>query len=93
MALLGAPCVWAQEPTSAAPVPAPDPLGRDTPRGTAVGFFTAARDGKYEIAAQYLDAPAKAARDVGSGTNVVVVPETFIWPPACKLIVVRLVNE
>ena len=49
--LLFVPCVWAQEK----PVATPDPLGRDTPRGSVIGFITAARDGKYPLAAQYLN--------------------------------------
>lgn len=38
----------------AAEAPA-DPLGRDTPRGTVVGFMAAARDGKNDVAALYLN--------------------------------------
>jgi MscS family membrane protein len=46
------------------PLPAPAPaqpevpkdlLGRSTPRGTVLGFLTAARNGNDEVAAQYLD--------------------------------------
>jgi MscS family membrane protein len=32
-----------------------DPLGRVTPRGTVIGFLSAAHKGNYEIAAQYLN--------------------------------------
>jgi MscS family membrane protein len=49
--LLFVPCAWAQEK----PVATPDPLGRDTPRGAVIGFITAARDGKNQLAAQYLN--------------------------------------
>jgi len=35
--------------------PAREPLGRSTPRGTVLGFLSAAHKGNYEIAAQYLD--------------------------------------
>jgi len=54
--LLLAPSAWAQEGpkpsvTQAAPK---DPLGRDTPRGTVLGFMNAAREGHDEVAAQYL---------------------------------------
>ena len=50
----------AQAPAPAAPVPqAPeppkDPLGRDTPRGTVLGFMNAARDDKQKIAPLYLN--------------------------------------
>ena len=36
-----------------------DPLSRTTPRGTVLGFLSAAYDGKYEIAAQYLNTRAR----------------------------------
>jgi MscS family membrane protein len=49
--LLCVPCASAQEKL----VAAPDVLGRDTPRGSVIGFITAARDGKYQLAAQYLN--------------------------------------
>ena len=46
--------------TSPAPTPAPnaqatptDPLGRETPRGTAMGFLRAAQDENYALAVQY----------------------------------------
>ena len=32
-----------------------DPLGRETPRGTVLGFLAAARRGDYAVAHQYLD--------------------------------------
>jgi len=40
----------------------PDALGRDTPRGTVIGFITAARDGNYPLAAQYLNAASQRER-------------------------------
>src|SRR3954468_19554877 len=54
---------WAQIPKTQKPAPsqaAPaetvqDPLGRSTPRGTVLGFLTAAYAHKYETAAQYLN--------------------------------------
>jgi MscS family membrane protein len=42
----------ASPPTAHAPK---DALGRDTPRGTVLGFLTAARRGDEELASQYLD--------------------------------------
>jgi MscS family membrane protein len=38
-----------------AQVPAPDPLGRSTPRGTVVGFLTAAHKGDWHGAAQFIE--------------------------------------
>ena len=50
----------AQSPAPAAPAPqAPeppkDPLGRDTPRGTILGFMNAARENKQEVTPLYLN--------------------------------------
>ncbi len=52
--------------TTEAPAAAADPLGRDTPRGTVLGFIKAVDSENYERAAQYLDTRAgpKAARDL-----------------------------
>ncbi len=56
------PPVWGQTPAApakapaAAPVPPEDPLGRESPRGTVLGFIKAAGTESYERAAQYLDA-------------------------------------
>jgi len=36
-----------------APTTIPDPLGRETPRGTIMGFLHAAQDENYSLAAQY----------------------------------------
>ena len=66
---LSVPAAWAQTapdaastPPAAAPAPAPtDPLGRDTPRGTVLGFLTAGKDAKSEIATQYLRTDVKGA--------------------------------
>ena len=41
-------------PAAQPPAPRPDALGRDTPRGSVLGFLDAAGKGKDEIAAQYL---------------------------------------
>jgi len=48
----------AAPPATATPAAAPekDPLGRDTPRGTVVGFLAAARKENFEAAASYLNA-------------------------------------
>ena len=39
------------------PAPSSDPLGRDTPRGTVLGFLKASRKGDFETARRYLNAP------------------------------------
>src|SRR6184192_3792784 len=43
----------AAKPASSPSSPATDPLGRETPRGTVMGFLNAAQDQNYSIAAQY----------------------------------------
>ncbi len=43
--------------TPAQPEARKDALGRDTPRGTVLGFLSAARKGEYQLARQYLDTP------------------------------------
>jgi MscS family membrane protein len=61
LALLLPVSVWAQTipgatappPSNPPPVPK-DALGRDTPRGTVLGFLNAARKGENELASQYL---------------------------------------
>jgi MscS family membrane protein len=44
------------QPTTAAPSVAaipPDPLGRETPRGTLLGFIKAAQEEHYAVAIEY----------------------------------------
>jgi MscS family membrane protein len=48
-----------QTPAAAQPAVPSDPLGRDTPRGTVIGFSRAAQDENYEMAVQYFQPPAK----------------------------------
>ncbi len=54
--------VWAQALPGVAPATQPvvrkDALGRTTPRGTVLGFLSAARKGDDELAAQYLNTRA-----------------------------------
>ncbi len=45
--------------TTFAPVLPPDPLGRETPRGSVLGFIKAAQDEKYSVAVQYFEPPAR----------------------------------
>ena len=69
---LSASAAWAQSrPRPMRPRPArgtraragtrPIPLGRDTPRGTVLGFLNAGKDAKSEIAVQYLRTELKGA--------------------------------
>jgi MscS family membrane protein len=45
-------------PVAPPPAAPEDPLGRETPQGTVLGFIRAADSGNYERAAQYLDVRA-----------------------------------
>ncbi len=62
LALGSLPPAWGQTPGSPAKAPATapaapeDPLGRESPRGTVLGFIKAAAADNYGRAAQYLDA-------------------------------------
>ena len=51
----------AAKPAPAATTPPSDPLGRETPRGTVMGFLHAAQDENYSLAAQYFQ-PATGHR-------------------------------
>src|SRR5262245_36728000 len=62
----------AAAPTNAQPSAPKDPLGRETPRGTLVGFMRAARDGNLEVAAQYLNVRAAAATELARKLYVVL---------------------
>ena len=52
----------------APPVAGSDPLGRDTPSGTVLGFLQAAQNGNYKVAADYLQ--LSAARRQAQGTEL-----------------------
>src|SRR5260370_40486999 len=52
----------AQEPTPASA----DPLGRETPSGTVLGFLKAAEDGNYKAAADYLQMSTVRRQSQGS---------------------------
>jgi len=45
-------------PSAATQTTPTDPLGRDTPRGTVMGFLRAAQDENYSVAAQYFQPPS-----------------------------------
>lgn len=64
----------APDTPSAAEEPAADPFGRTTPRGTVMGFLTAARKGEFEVARQYLDTrlSAQSARSLAHQVFVVL---------------------
>jgi len=53
--------------------PAKDALGRDTPRGTVLGFMDAAREGRDEVAAQYLNTRLRDQEAVDLARKLFVV--------------------
>src|SRR3954467_7998063 len=69
---VGAQLALAQPPqNSAAPATANapgDPLGRNTPSNSILGFLKAAQDGDYKIAAQYLQMSAARRQAEGEQT-------------------------
>jgi MscS family membrane protein len=84
--------VWGQTP-AAAPAPSvappapskPDPLGRDTPRSTLVGFLNAARKGETELAAQYLSTRVKGEAAATLADQLYVVLDARL-PPRLTLV-------
>jgi MscS family membrane protein len=48
--------------TQTAPAVPPDPLGRETPRGTMLGFIKAAQEEKYAVAVEYFQPPPSRRR-------------------------------
>ena len=69
------PAAAAQPPaaTPAKSAPAADPLARDTPRGTVLGFLSAARKGEIAAARQYLDTRADEAASQALAGQLFVV--------------------
>jgi MscS family membrane protein len=64
-----------QAPAAQAEVPA-DTLGRDTPRGTVVGFLAAARNGQDDVATEYLNTRARPAQATALARQLFVVLDT-----------------
>jgi MscS family membrane protein len=71
LVMLSLPCGWAQvslpgtsSQVPPATVPA-DPLGRDTPRSSMLGFVSAAQRARYQTAAQYLQVPHSLRETTG----------------------------
>jgi MscS family membrane protein len=70
---------WAQvgipapAPAVSQPPPPPDSLGRNTPRGTVVGFLRSARKGDYGTAVHYLDTQLRGARAITLARELSVV--------------------
>ena len=64
----------ASPPPAAPSEPSRDTLGRDTPRGTLLGFLNAARKGNYDLAQHYLDSalPDRAAAELARQLFVVL---------------------
>ena len=63
----------ASTPTASPPEAPKDPLGRDTPRDTVLGFLSAARKGDYELAVQYLNTRLRGKAATGLAQQLFVV--------------------
>jgi len=73
-----------------APAVPADDLDRGTPRGAAVGYLTACREGDYERAARYLDLrriepAAREARGPELARQLKVVLDRELWVPVDEL--------
>ncbi len=60
--------------------PAQDPLGRRTPRGTVLGFLSAARDGDDDLARHYLNTTVASADAAELAHQLYVVLDTRLPP-------------
>src|SRR5262245_58567871 len=58
---------------AAQPEPPKDPLGRDTPRGTVLGFMAAGREGNAEVAVRYLNTRLQGERAAALARQLYVV--------------------
>ncbi len=67
-----------------AQAPSPDPLGRSTPRGTVIGFLTAAHKGDWHTASQFLQI-AKGDDPVELATELSVVLDQGLPPNIDRL--------
>jgi MscS family membrane protein len=73
------PAAWSQVVAPKAPAPETpielpkDTLGRNTPRGTVLGFLSAARKGNSEIAALYLNTPLRGAEAAELARQLAIV--------------------
>ena len=90
-ALLPGPVAWAQQTGSAPAAPAPqaapakDALGRDTPRGTVLGFMNAARKGRDDVAPQYLNTRLRDQAAVDLAHKLFVVLDSRLPPRLSEL--------
>jgi MscS family membrane protein len=63
----------AQAPAPASEAASKDPFGRDTPRGTLLGFMRAARDGNIELMPMFLNTPLTGEAAVALARQLHVV--------------------
>ncbi len=82
-------CAQITEPASTAATAQPevpkDPLGRTTPRGTVLGFLTAARKGDDELAVRYLNTHLKGKGAAVLAHELFVVLDRRLSPNLTKL--------
>jgi MscS family membrane protein len=87
--LLAGPVAWAQEskgaPATSQPPPPKDALGRDTPRGTVLGFMSAARNGRNDVTPQYLNTRLRDEAAVELAHQLFVVLDSRLPPRLSEL--------
>ncbi len=90
-ALLQSPVARAQESTTAPgtrspqAAPAKDGLGRNTPRGTVLGFMNATRAGRDELAPQYLNTKLREQAAVDLAHQLYLVLDSRLPPRLSEL--------
>lgn len=67
-------------PTAPVPAPARDTLGRETPRGTVLGFMNAARNSRDEVAPMYLNTTLRDRAAVELAFKLFVVLDRRLPP-------------
>src|SRR5438270_7532024 len=75
----------AAAPSSSTPATPQDSLGRSTPRGTVLGFLSAARQGDYEGAAEYVNTRQRGAAAAALAKELYVVLDHGLPPALAKL--------
>jgi hypothetical protein len=79
------PGAGAAAPSRPQAAPARDALGRDTPRGTLLGFMDAAREGRKEVAAQYLATKPGDPKAADLARKLFIVPDRRLPPRLAEL--------
>jgi MscS family membrane protein len=75
----------AKAQTQATPPAPQDPLGRSTPKGTVLGFLSAAQKHDYELASQYLNTRLRGEAAAAQAEHLFVVLDRGLPPKLTRL--------